>query len=325
MDKMDYMRLAMETTIKYAAEQGIKLRRGDFLLFDGTYIPGDWIRVSYTGPAQIVVAVPYKGSWGKAIKAARDRFLNYLNARVLQDELWFCFTETELDLIKAKNEKIDDADEDKIEKVIRKINKLLAMADTSRGATEAEAISASLTAQKLLAQYNLTMTDVTGERTEEGVEQAIADLPTGKKWKYSLADTVADNYACKVYYVGNNQAVFYGYKADVLIARRVFVYLFKVGDKLANQYAKRYRDRYGDSEGIYNSFCSGFVNGVRKELEKQCTALALVVQPEVEDSFKEFSAGFGTINSNIKINDHYAYREGFVEGKRALNAQYIED
>ena len=106
----------------------------------------------------------------------------------------------------------------------------------------------------------------------------------------------------------------------------MYIYLFKVGNRLANQYVKKYRETISyDTRGIYNSFVSGFTNGAEKELEKQCTALALIVQPEVQESWDIFSAVMRTRSWNIMSNNPEAYEEGFVEGKRALNAQYLED
>ena len=91
-------------------------------------------------------------------------------------------------------------------------------------------------------------------------------------------------------------------------------------------YVKKYRDeQWGSAAGIYNSFVSGFTAGVRKELEKQCTALALVVQPEVEEAWNVYSASFKTVNRSVAAIDDMAYREGIIEGKRALNAQYLEN
>jgi hypothetical protein len=101
-----------------------------------------------------------------------------------------------------------------------------------------------------------------------------------------------------------------------------------VGNRLATQYVKQYREGvYRNASGIYNSFVRGFTDGVRKELEKQCTTLALVIQPEVQESWEKFSANFKTVNRNVTaVNAYaYAYEEGRIEGKRALNAQYLEE
>lgn len=316
--------VAINTVIKYAEEQGVKLRRLDFKE-DAEFTDVRFMCDGAGVPLSIMVKVYYSGRWAKQLKEAKDRFLNYYNARLEEGCLSFSFTVNELEIIALKKNSNDKTDEDKIDRVIEKINKLLLLSDSSRNPSEHEAIAASLQVQKLLAKYNLTLTDVTGERKEEDVEQSIADVGKGKKWKFALAITIANNFACKCYAVGREQIVFYGYKADIVAARRVYVYLFNVGDKLAKQYAKKFREENGYADGIYNSFCKGFVAGVQKELEKQCKALAIVVQPKVEETFKAFSETFkGNVNTAIKANNRKAYDEGFVEGKRALNAQYLE-
>ena len=329
MTEKELRTLAIDTVIKYAEEQNVKLRRTDFLPGEKMWYFSDEsgvmiLRDGYKNIKSVMVNVSYTGRWEKQLKAAKERFLNYFNARLEDHHLSFSFTVSELELIAIQKNGGEKPDAEKIEKIIEKINKLLALADQSRNPSENEAILASLQVQKLLAKYNLSMADVTGERQEEEVEQTIADVGVGKKWKYSLATAIANNFACKSFYVGSDQVVFYGYKADIVAARRVYVYLFKVGDKLANQTARRYRKEYGSADGIYNSFCKGFVAGVRKELEKQCTALAIVVQPKVQESWNAFSAAMGIRDTNIILTNREAYEEGFIEGKRALNAQYLE-
>lgn len=318
-----YMKLAVDTVIKYAREQGVKLRYSDFPM-DNMWHVGNRVMFMDGSNPIVEVFINREGRWMAQLKRAQDGFLNYVNARVVRDGIKFTFTLKELDLLRVKNVEGED---DKIEKIIEKVTKLLALADLSKNPSEREAIDASLTAQKLLAKYNLSMADVTGEhKPEEDMEQVIADVGTGNKWKYQLSVVVADNYACKTYSHGSEMIVFYGYKADVLIARRVFIYLFKVGNRLANQYVKQYREEvYRNASGVYNSFVSGFIDGVRKELEKQCTALALVVQPEVQESWEVFSSKFKTVDRSVSAIDDTAYQTGWVEGKRALNAQYLED
>lgn len=230
-----------------------------------------------------------------------------------------------LNEIEIQSVKETTADQSKIEEVIRKVQKLLALADQSRNPSEAEAIAASMQAQKLLAKYNLEIADITGEEKKEKIEQVIADVGTGNKWKYTLANAVADSYCCKCYYHGAEMIVFYGYQSDVLIARRVFMYLFKVGNSLATKYVKARRDSgEWQTQGLYNSFCSGFCAGVRSELQKNCTALMLVTPQAVIESFDKYSENFKAVDHSISMNDYDAYTTGEVEGKRALNAQYIE-
>lgn len=72
------------------------------------------------------------------------------------------------------------------------------------------------------------------------------------------------------------------------------------------------------------SFYTGFYQGVKSALERNCTALALVVPEEVSVKFEELSANWQTLKSELKSHDRQAYQRGMTEGKRALNAQYIE-
>lgn len=327
--ELKYKRLAVDTVISYAREQGVKLRHSDFPLDSMCMYTGnlvDFHRWDESELYTVQVFINGEGRWAAQLKKAGDGFLNYVNARVLTEGIMFSFSTKELDLLRMKDDSDTGKDVD-MEKIISKITKLLALSDLERNPSESEAVSASLAAQRLLAKYNLSMVDVIGEHDPaEEIEQVIADVGTGKKWKYKLANAVANNYACKTFSQGSDKLVFYGYKADILIARRVYIYLFKVGNRLANQYVKKYRETISyDTRGIYNSFVSGFINGVEKELEKQCTALALIVQPEVQESWDIFSAVMRTRSWNIMSNNPEAYEEGFVEGKRALNAQYLED
>lgn len=325
--ELKYKRLAVDTVISYAREQGVKLRHSDFPLDSMCMFNGNLVDFHHWDESELYtvrVFINGEGRWAAQLKKAGDGFLNYVNARVLTEGIMFSFSTKELDLLRMKDDSDKDVD---MEKIISKITKLLALSDLERNPSESEAVSASLAAQRLLAKYNLSMVDVIGEHDPaEEIEQVIADVGTGKNWKYRLADVVANNYACKTFSQGSDKLVFYGYKADILIARRVYIYLFKVGNRLANQYVKKYRETISyDTRGIYNSFVSGFINGVEKELEKQCTALALIVQPEVQESWDIFSAVMRTRSWNIMSNNPEAYEEGFVEGKRALNAQYLED
>lgn len=320
---IEYEKIAVDIVIKYAKEQGVKLRYSDFPIYNSQNRTKNRVTFyDFSENPWLDVFISNEGRWAAQLRKAQDGFLNYVNARILKTGIQFSFTVKELDLLQTKDVQ---ADED-IEKVIRKITKLLALSDLDHNPSENEAIAASMAAQKLLAKYNLSVADITGKRDpKEDIEQVVADVGAGQKWKYVLADVVAENYACKSFSHGAEQIIFYGYKADVLIARRVFVYLFKVGNRLANQYVKQYRENvYRYTTGVYNSFVSGFTDGVSKELEKQCTALALIIQPEVQESWENFSKKFKTVSRRVTAIDDNAYKEGRIEGKRALNAQYLE-
>ena len=330
MTPKEYAMAAVDLVIDFAAENGLKYRRGDFkIIGEEAYRYGDDRNlINYIGgknePTGIMITLLYSfARTGNKLKAKKDEFYSYVYCRVKQNGVHFHFSFNEIDIQSAKE---TSAEESKIDVIIRKVQKLLALADTDRNPSEAEAIAASMQAQKLLAKYNLEIADITGEEKKETIEQIIADVGTGKKWKYTLANVVADSYCCKCYYHGSEMIIFYGFKSDALIARRVFMYLFKVGNTLASKYVKCRKDGgEWDMSGVYNSFCSGFCGGVKTELQKNCTALMLVTPQKVIESFEKYSENFKKTNHNLEQTDWDAYETGVVEGKRALNAQYVED
>lgn len=331
MTPKEYAWAAVDIVIDLAAESGIKYRRGDF------YVMGSKINwadaqgknsVHYIGGEQkctgITVALRFDFQrTGKKLKSCRDNFYSYVYCRVKEEAVYFNFSLNEIEIQSA--DKVE-ADENEMELVIRKVQKLLALADESRNPSEEEAISASMKVQKLLAKYNLDIAAVTGEEKKEEIEQVIADVGTGKKWKYTLANIVANSYCCKCFYRGSEMIVFYGFRSDVLIARRVFMYLFKVGNTLAAKHVKQRKENGAwRVDGVYNSFCQGFCDGVNSELQKNCRALMLVTPKEVETSFIKFSEGFKSVDHSLDMTDWTAYREGEEEGRRALTGRYIGD
>lgn len=330
MKNKEYLWAAVDFVIDYAGEQGIKYRRGDFYLQKNKY---DWSTgnnlntCGYLGgenPKGVLVCLRFNFvRCNSLLKSLKNKFLNYNNARVKKDGVYFSFTFRELDILLLKEN--GDQSEEKLEKIIRQINKLLELGDLEKNPSENEAIAASMKAQELLAKYNLDIAVIKGEKKNEEIGQVIADMPTGHKWKYYLANAVAHSYRCRSYSIGAESIVFYGYRSDSLIARRVFIYLYNVGNRLANSHVKNVKENIGYTTGIYNSFCAGFVVGIDTELSRNCTALTLYVPDEVSKGFNELSKNFANRPANYRINDLNAYQKGVTEGKRALNAQYIEN
>lgn len=320
MTKDELKSMAVRKTIAILEELGIKYRKNDFHesgTVNGRYVDAT-IVVSMSGNVTTKVRFDDEKR-GAALKKVKMQFYNYFNCRVRDYGVTFTFTKKELELEYIKQE---DVDENKLEAVMEKIQKLLALSESDN---EHEAVSASLMAQKLLAKYNLSIEEINGGEEEATIEETRADVGTGNKWKYTLADIIARNYRCKDYFHGNKTIVFRGYRQDVLIARRVYVYLFSVCKRLAGAYAKKVREEQWTAAGVQNSFAAGFIAGVDGELSKQCRELMIITPQAVEKEFEEFAKGFGTINSNVAVMNGTAYEEGVVEGRRALNAQYIDD
>lgn len=322
MTQDDLIKYAVKKTVKMLADCGFKYREAEL---SETKIKFGCPRLVVSMSGTIQIEIPFDDAVfekrGKRLKKEKNRFLTYYNCNVYEWNLTFKYTKKELEIEYIRQE---DLEESKVEQIMEKVKKLLSLSESDN---EHEAISASLMAQKLLAKYNLDIEAVTGKVKEEDIEETSVMVESGDSWKYALAFGLADNYCCKCYAHGTNTFVFRGYRSDILIARQVFGYLHSVCKRLGKAYEREYRKEYGTAQGIYNSYCAGFVNGVKSELSKQCTALALVVPEKVQEDWKEYASDFKKVNASdkLRMNDWEAYEKGVQDGKDALNAQYIDD
>ena len=145
------------------------------------------------------------------------------------------------------------------EKIIEKIKKVLELSKNNPSIEEAK--SAAIKAQRLMAEYHISMSEIEAiEDTENIVEERI-DVGTGNKWKYTLSSIIAKNFRCKYFYYGKSSVVFYGYEEDAKIAAMTFKLLFEVGNKESAKYYQKERQKYlnvhnirFDGRGIKNAF-----------------------------------------------------------------------
>lgn len=132
-------------------------------------------------------------------------------------------------------------------KLIDKLRKLLALADPTRGATEAEAASAMAKVQSLLAEHNLSLSDLetgpSGPRIKEDKELRTDSRP----WRRALAISVARLYFCDHFYSFHKEFTakrscgyirydvhhFIGEEHNVLVAKIMFLYLIGAISALA--------------------------------------------------------------------------------------------
>ena len=145
------------------------------------------------------------------------------------------------------------------EKIIEKIKKVLELSKNNPSIEEAK--SAAIKAQRLMAEYHISMSEIEAiEGTENIVEERI-DVGTGNKWKYTLSSIIAKNFRCKYFYYGKSSVVFYGYEEDAKITAMTFKLLFEVGNKESAKYYQKERQKYlnvhnirFDGRGIKNAF-----------------------------------------------------------------------
>lgn len=214
----------------------------------------------------------------------------------------------------------------KLESILQKVRGLLAL--SGNNPSQAEAQSAALKAQELIAKYNLTLTDV----EKETQEIVTSEYKTGvdKSWKYGLARVVADNFRVMIYWVDRRVAVFYGYKQDTMVAVQVFEYLFKTGERGARAACRKAYKENGTETGVYYSYTRGFTAGVKAALDAQSTALMVVTPQEVKTSYEAYAAENlkqlpQMRNGSEKGTNGSAYKEGFRDGKTAGQSRGLEN
>lgn len=208
------------------------------------------------------------------------------------------------------------------------IKQLLSLSKSKVNAHEAQV--AALKAQKLMAKYNISLTEVETEEQLETIE-AAAPIQTGagRKWKYSLAAIVASNFRCRVFGIKEDHTIyFYGYSSDTQAAAEVFQFLFKHGDKMAAKEVRETKKKGKDTRGVYNTYLCGFCHGLQSALDAQCKALQLVIPKEVNESFDNFKQS-GNWQQNKRSGIKYqsntdSYNNGYREGRTAMQRREID-
>ena len=172
------------------------------------------------------------------------------------------------------------------EKMLTKIRNLFDL--SKNNPNENEAIAAALKAQELMAKYDIGIADVEGAQVNKEIAHVAysnTDKHEMKKWKLSLCTVIASNFKCRVYVHDKTDIVFYGYKDDAMIALETFTFLYNTGNKLAVKYYNQRKKAGKSTKGVMNDYLLGFISGIRDALDRQCTALMIVIPKEVNDSY----------------------------------------
>lgn len=219
--------------------------------------------------------------------------------------------------------------ENKREKIIDRIKKLLAVAE-DKGATEHEAAAAALAAQRLIAEYDVEQWEIHSKDTEP-IETIYAD-DAKRRWRWSLADVIAPAFRCKTYQTRRWDSArrryvhlmgFYGYKTDATAAAMTFNSLYKIGNRLAQRFSRN------ADYGTYNAYVTGFVDGISSELEKQTEALMIIVPPKVNEQYEAEHGGMKSVDTTLKIGCGLdalnAYQDGVQEGLEAVKSHRFEE
>ena len=213
---------------------------------------------------------------------------------------------------------------EKREKMIEKVKKLLSLANNNPN--ENEAISSALKAQEIMAKFDIEEYELDDVVECEKIVDKETYVGAGKKWKGRLASIIARNFRCKIYYSAKKTSIFFhGHESDTEIASQVFTYLFENGNRLANDYVKLLRKRDCVTKGVYNSYVLGFTQGIDEKLGKQCTALMITVPQDVEESYNNLDLRNVRYNLTTSRYNKSAYETGITDAKNLVNSNTLED
>jgi hypothetical protein len=158
-------------------------------------------------------------------------------------------------------------------RVIEKVRKLLALSTSSN---QHEAALAAAHAQRLLAEHNLTMSELEGR--EEGAGEVVLEVAkTVPKWLSALFATVANGFDCFPIVTSTESCSrlrFIGVGEDPAVACCTLQYLMQELRRLATTYLRASEAAQGrlsasDRQRVRSSYLLGGVQGVRQALAAQ--------------------------------------------------------
>ena len=210
------------------------------------------------------------------------------------------------------------------EDALNLVQKLFNLGDKERNNSDQEAEAAILKAQKLMVKYDISLEEVQEEKGPEYSEEICEH-----KWDYGyrvpLAQVLSKNFRCELFMKGKS-IVFMGHKMDAEICRQTFEFAYKFIMKRGNQeYNRRYEMGY-QTRGVFNSYAQGFILGLKRSLDAQCVALAIITPPDVTAKFKEMSEGWKQKTTKMgEATDAETLRKGIKDGERFLQKNKLPE
>lgn len=208
------------------------------------------------------------------------------------------------------------------ENMIDRVKKLLALAGNNP--SEEEAKSALMMANRLIAKYNLDLSEETGEKVEYKVIPATHANNNG--YRIPLANVIAPSFRCRVIMVGNT-VHFFGRQQDAEACVEVYNYVYRVSRSLAQKLERKARKEGRNTHGVANSYWIGFIAGIKQELDAQCKALMVVVPDDVHQQYDSRYAGYGQYRGGMRQTgfNYSAYGQGLQDGQHSMrNRREIE-
>ena len=212
-----------------------------------------------------------------------------------------------------------------LNKIADKIQHLLDKT-VANGATEGEAETALLLAQKLMKKYNIAEGELNnGEKVEYSLEPCKVRVNPRSKW---MCGIIAQSFAVRAIISGNH-ICFFGHKTNVMAAKSALEFANRVMER---GLTKACRDQglepsQSGASLIYNAYATGFIHGLKEALDAQTVALAVVVPEDVNKAFDErFANARAGRKTRMKIGygQREAYESGHRDGSEVMNKRSLE-
>lgn len=208
-------------------------------------------------------------------------------------------------------------------KILSKIEKLLALAGNNPSESEAQA--AMLKAQQLMAENDLDPSKLEELRKQAEEKEAVVEYFKGyhnTQWAIYLAQIICNNFRCNLFRAKGYGLVFVGLKDDVAICKAVFTFASQTLEKNMMKLRRQYRKQGKPTDGISGDYAAGFISGLddkyREQVENNNWGLVLVKDALVEQKSTEImnpNAKAYSPKAKARSWDEGLYRKGYRDGK----------
>ena len=212
-----------------------------------------------------------------------------------------------------------------LNKIADKIQHLLDKT-VANGATEGEAQTALLLAQKLMKKYNIAASELgQNEKVEYALEPCKVKVNPRSKWMCMI---MADSFAVRAI-ISGNKICFFGYTANVAAAKSALEFAHKVMEAGMRRACKAQglESSQAGASLIYNAYAQGFLTALKEAMDAQTVALAVVVPDDVNKAFTErFAHARAGRKSRMAMgrNQQEAYENGRRDGSEVMNKRSLE-
>lgn len=215
----------------------------------------------------------------------------------------------------------------KKDRIIRRVKSLLKVAEGEANMEESH--TAFLQAQKMMVKYGVDPSDITDdEEIKEVLTKGASEYKRLYWWERRLAQIVAKNFRCKIYYSGRyiegksqiqRQIRFMGVEKDVELANAMFSLVVDAIQFYTNRYIKE--NGIGvlqHTNRLKNDYMLGFIDGLERKFEEQVQeqewGLVLVIPKEVEEKYEEIVTGKPIPMNVPDLESIKSYKKGYEHG-----------